>query len=770
MAFNNKHQPKFVLNVAPVKLPDIEVFSGRQPFQSSEHLRELRGTYRDSHIFKRRGDSIVDVPIAGSAKPLGNPEAIRLRADLGIASALVQDAYLRFLLSLRRVVLDFSPLEFLDKENLLASIIGGTAHFPSWIGVYVRYQICLRTFFKEGAGASLILALGVRTANVIDATCDGLIRLGLDLHHRYVQAPAAASDPRLAPWRILAGKVSEAQDNRLLLTDSREQSPSISTDEAYLEPRRENIRLCLRTLFGSDSANVIQRLEARISHVTSGPERLRKAREVIAYLAKQQLELVPGATFRLGDILEQSRTGSVFPATSCETGAVYVFDHGTHTTTWHDKGLCDHGPYDQRTFTPTRPEIAVICQARYRGETEQFVRKLLDGMPSVLDAKGRAPFGQGFQRKYCLDKCQLEFFEAESETPEAYRKAIGRAVQAATDRNAKWNLALIQIEERFHLLRGDDNPYLVSKGSLLLHGIPSQEVEIETMGKPDLALTYILNNVGLACYAKLGGVPWLLQANRGIAHELVIGLGSASLGSGRLSERNRIVGITTVFTGDGNYLLENRTRAVPMDEYPGVLLEALRTSIGQARQSLNWQPRDAVRLVFHAFKPFRMEQIDSVAEVVHDFGDYDLQFAFVHVEENHPYLLFDEAQAGVWDSQSKSRKGQSAPTRGYWLKLNDYESLLVLTGAREVKRPEDGLPTPLLLRLDKASTFRDIRYLTRQVYHFSCHSWRSFFPAPMPITILYSELIAGLLGGLGEMKKWDPQALLGPIGRTRWFL
>jgi len=709
MAFNNKHQPKFVLNVAPVKLPDIEVFSGRQPFQSSEHLRELRGTYRDSHIFKRRGDSIVDVPIAGSAKPLGNPEAIRLRADLGIASALVQDAYLRFLLSLRRVVLDFSPLEFLDKENLLASIIGGTAHFPSWIGVYVRYQICLRTFFKEGAGASLILALGVRTANVIDATCDGLIRLGLDLHHRYVQAPAAASDPRLAPWRILAGKVSEAQDNRLLLTDSREQSPSISTDEAYLEPRRENIRLCLRT-------------------------------------------------------------GSVFPATSCETGAVYVFDHGTHTTTWHDKGLCDHGPYDQRTFTPTRPEIAVICQARYRGETEQFVRKLLDGMPSVLDAKGRAPFGQGFQRKYCLDKCQLEFFEAESETPEAYRKAIGRAVQAATDRNAKWNLALIQIEERFHLLRGDDNPYLVSKGSLLLHGIPSQEVEIETMGKPDLALTYILNNVGLACYAKLGGVPWLLQANRGIAHELVIGLGSASLGSGRLSERNRIVGITTVFTGDGNYLLENRTRAVPMDEYPGVLLEALRTSIGQARQSLNWQPRDAVRLVFHAFKPFRMEQIDSVAEVVHDFGDYDLQFAFVHVEENHPYLLFDEAQAGVWDSQSKSRKGQSAPTRGYWLKLNDYESLLVLTGAREVKRPEDGLPTPLLLRLDKASTFRDIRYLTRQVYHFSCHSWRSFFPAPMPITILYSELIAGLLGGLGEMKKWDPQALLGPIGRTRWFL
>lgn len=61
-------------------------------------------------------------------------------------------------------------------------------------------------------------------------------------------------------------------------------------------------------------------------------------------------------------------------------------------------------------------------------------------------------------------------------------------------------------------------------------------------------------------------------------------------------------------------------------------------------------------------------------------------------------------------------------------------------------------------------------YLTRQAFDFSCHSWRMFTPAPLPITILYSELIARLLAGLRDVPNWDPDTMLGSIGRTRWFL
>jgi hypothetical protein len=154
-----------------------------------------------------------------------------------------------------------------------------------------------------------------------------------------------------------------------------------------------------------------------------------------------------------------------------------------------------------------------------------------------------------------------------------------------------------------------------------------------------------------------------------------------------------------------------------------------------------------------------------------ELGDYDVDYAFIHVVEDHPFMLFDEAQQGVWDYETRTNnKGMFAPTRGLFLRLSRSEVLMSLTGAEEVKRPQDGIPSPLLLRFHQQSTFDDTTYLARQVYTFSCHSWRSFFPAPMPVTILYSELIARMLGLLGTVSRWNPNAMLGRIGETRWFL
>ena len=59
-----------------------------------------------------------------------------------------------------------------------------------------------------------------------------------------------------------------------------------------------------------------------------------------------------------------------------------------------------------------------------------------------------------------------------------------------------------------------------------------------------------------------------------INDEIVIGLGMAELSGNRFEQRQRFVGITTVFRGDGNYLLSNLSRECSYDDYP----EALRTS------------------------------------------------------------------------------------------------------------------------------------------------------------------------------------------------
>jgi hypothetical protein len=49
----------------------------------------------------------------------------------------------------------------------------------------------------------------------------------------------------------------------------------------------------------------------------------------------------------------------------------------------------------------------------------------------------------------------------------------------------KWDLALVQIEDRFHNLFRDRNPYFVTKAAFLSHQIPSQEFELETVNLRD---------------------------------------------------------------------------------------------------------------------------------------------------------------------------------------------------------------------------------------------------------------------------------------------
>jgi hypothetical protein len=63
---------------------------------------------------------------------------------------------------------------------------------------------------------------------------------------------------------------------------------------------------------------------------------------------------------------------------------------------------------------------------------------------------------------------------------------------------------------------------------------------------------------------------------RAIAHAFFIGIGSAQVGEGRLGNREKVVGFTIVFSGDGDYRIANRRQAVPYQKYGEELLATLR--------------------------------------------------------------------------------------------------------------------------------------------------------------------------------------------------
>jgi hypothetical protein len=199
---------------------------------------------------------------------------------------------------------------------------------------------------------------------------------------------------------------------------------------------------------------------------------------------------------------------------------------------------------------------------------------------------------------------------------------------------------------------------------------------------------------------------------------------------------------------------------VPYDEHETAVGEAVVSAVKKVQAAMAWRPGDPVRLVFHSFKPFRGAHVARIQELLQEFrnGGHEVKCAFVHVVEDHTAMLFDMQQE------------QHIPPRGLSVRLRDHEVLVSVIGPEEVRQGSLGFPKPLLLKVHHDSSFQDLDYLARQVVAFSAHSWRNFTPTTLPVTILYSELIAKLLGRLGNLSRWDPDVLRGDVGRSRWFL
>jgi hypothetical protein len=727
-----------------------------------EDLARLRDTHRGTHAVARRRDQIVCLPRIQEATAVGDAqEDIPLRHNLGLVGALLREALIDHFSALRRPVISHRPITFLAANDLLKDALPAGLSAPSWLMLLPRYELDVRLFSFADQTPFLGLALNSRTRQRVTATCNELTAAGIDLRGLYVGRLCPHDDPRLEPRFELLGRVSAVHADHLQLDDSREGVSSVKAQECCAEPSSHTFTSLLSQVFTDRADQVRETLFQRAAARRVGPAKLQDLRKVIGYLQRREFDVSPGISLKVGALLD----GKSLPKFEDAPRPVYVLDPtGAKTATWADRGIQQYGPYSQQTFSKNRPRIAVVCEASAKGRVEQFLQKFFNGQRHPKRNPG--PFDNGLIGKYRLDGVSPKFFLTSTPTADAYQHAS----QEAISEEDRWDLALVQIEKQFRELEGADNPYLVTKHAFLTHQTPVQEFTLETASLRDGQLAFALNNMALATYSKLGGTPWLLRCDRAIAHELVIGIGSANVGYGRLGNRERVVGFTTVFSGDGDYRIANRSEAVPYDQYGKALLTTLKATVETVAKDMNWQDGDHVRLVFHAFKPFRDVEADAVKSLMDSLGRYDVDFAFVEISEHHPYLLFDEGQEGVYDYEAKKWKGAYAPERGKTLKLSKSEVLLVLTGPRDVKRPEDGLPSPVLLRLHRESTFTDTTYLSRQVYAFANHSWRSFFPGSLPVTVQYSQLIARLLGELSRLPNWNAEVLWGRVGRSRWFL
>lgn len=740
--------------------PEASVVFGWQPFHDRDQLAELRDRLRESHLVKRARNGIECIAYASGGQIVGEKGDARLVARPDVAQSLLQNWLFR---SLARHGVRWSrtgTIEYVSQRpeaNLLNDALVRGVRLPEGVGrrIAADFDVC-RMRGPSGQYRNVI-AIDVRTRITIDCTIAVLVETGMDPRGLYA---IHLVETQRGPSRRLAGRILSVRDDMLVLDPQDSEVLYVPLHAAWLEPRPENLARVIAAIAGPLAGEIQERLHGLVAERLGGRARLDLVDRWVTALRGFPNDVGQGVLVRL-DTAVMRADGGRFPSYDLYEQPRLVFDVGlTKTSVSNQKGLDQFGPYNFERFPNERPNIALVCEETRQGDVERFVKKLLDGVPDSQWA------GRGLIRRYHLKHPGIRTFPAKSSSAKHYKEAVAAAIEDSTARNERWNLAFIQTQEASHDLHGDDNPYLVTKALFLAHQVPTQAFEWESV-RPGVGIDATINNIGLATYAKLDGVPWLLPVHQTVAHELVIGIGSFETSGSRFGSRKKYIGVSTVFSASGRYFLESRTPATVESEYIPALVAALKRAIDESRRREGWTKDDMVRLVFHVFKDLNKAEIEAVRKLMAQLELPHAQFAFLHLVKDHPYMLFDPSSDGVGPRRPK---GVAAAPKGLCVEIGEHEALVCLKGAGELRRWSDGTPKPMLIKVHRESTFKNLSYLARQVFDFTFLSWRTLFASSLPITVLYSNLVAENLIRLQDVSGWSPETMLGPVGRGRWFL
>ncbi|MBW8201171.1 argonaute/piwi family protein [Flagellimonas abyssi] len=741
---------------------------------SDERLHELRQDYNSSYSFFRDGESIVISNKDDQENQLtGSVGKRSVFMDPRVTSSLVKHIFFRTFKDRFKgfIPVDFYPFRFYSRQekddlilNFLPENLKHKIAFKKLIEVQIR-----QTNINNSKGFAFVI--NIRRNWVFNISCLELHKEGFDLSDFEVlhTETLPGLDNVLAPNEDFVGVLKSINGETAIVSTS-EGEQTYSLKELFIRKTKRNIEAYLNFSVGEQKCNqilstVYQERIKKQNPVNQFNEIGKIAKHLFSEKGKPILfQNRDGFCFQV-DINPLDVQNSMNPQTP-----TFIYDHaGTKKNNMNaDMGLSNYGPYDSISFDIKSPRILSICHRSKRGDFTRFLSHLKDG---ISDSKY---FQKGLLKKYELQEVNYFIHEITDYTLQEYLSAISNYDEE------KPHLAVIEIPGTFKTLPDSQNPYFKIKAKLLSLEIPVQFVRSSTISSYS---EYILNPLALQIYAKLGGTPWVLPAQRSVDREIVIGIGHSWLRTKMYkgAESSRVVGITTFMSSDGQYLLGDKVKDVPYESYFEELLKSLKSSINRLSEEYAWQEGDTVRLIFHIFKPIKNIEFDVISNLVKEISQFNIKFAFVTISKSHPSILFDTSQQGEKKYRTDQVIGKYIPIRGSNIFIDDETSLVQMLGARELKTAKHGMSTPIQIKIRKPQgnhddshlkdlMFYDLNYITQQIYSFTYLSWRSFLPREEPATMLYSNLISRLLGKMRNIPEWDADNLNYTLKRKKWFL
>lgn len=755
---------RHLLNCFTVTFSVESISVAQLPWSDEMNMRELRQRVGDEWFVLRRGAKILGIPLVleptiefgpiSTTLPLSQYDGLDfMRARLDAALPSLLPAY-----QPERV----RPFRFLAQKDEFVSSFAATQRLPDLVRhgftIKPRFELEARTVELVEGELQVVVAMSVAMQWEIVASISELADADVDVAGLYV----IHKQPQPGERRLV-GRIKTLDRGAVALDETMDGTESISADVVRLEGSKFSFKRCLSHLLGARYREFEAQRDIWEAKFTSG----RSFDEVLRKFSRTARRVTLGPSLF-------ATIGAVLPVQNTEESTVfrqlpsveYCFDAAkTKRKTIPWSGLTEYGPYDSDTFEKRTPRILVVVPRSEQNKAEQVFGTFLDGVPN-------GQYQLGFARLFNLRQVKFDTCPIPDQRlgPTQYASAYRSTIEAHLSSGVNYDAALVVVPDVSRQMADAHNPYLHAKALLLTNGIPSQEIRVATLHQQETALQYTLRNIAVSLYAKMDGAPWTVSQPRTYNDEIVIGMGMAEVAGSRVERRQRHMGITTVFLGDGNFLLSNISKECSYDEYPDVLKSSTKSILAEVKRRNGWEPGDRVRIVFHSSKPLKNVEIDElIAECVTDVaGEQTIEFASLQVSQDHPFKVVDLGQLGK--KYGRTVKGVFVPSRGFVMQLGASTRLLATNGPDQIKRPLSPLPTPLLVHLHKRSSSKSLDALTEQILKFTSMTWRSTSPAAMPVTIYYSELIAELLARFRTIPDWSPALLNTRLRASKWFL
>lgn len=321
------------------------------------------------------------------------------------------------------------------------------------------------------------------------------------------------------------------------------------------------------------------------------------------------------------------------------------------------------------------------------------------------------------------------------------------------------DLVIIVVDKSHELLLPNISPYYFCKTKFIEKNINTQEVQIQQIkkflaDKKNGTANYTHHNFALNIYAKLGGMAWTIKPNEP-KNELVIGIGATTDKKGQ-----PILGLASVFRGDGKYLFGEVSSITDMENYPTSLEKILTKSIQTAIDDEILDIDKPFHLMFHVFKEVgKNNEIKALIRTVKKFSKYQFKYTFVHIGSGHNYRFFTYSESNqVLNFDLKGNFGQNK--RGTFIKINEKMGFLGLQPLNSVFHK---------ISIDKRSTYFNLNYVAKQVYQFAELSHTSYNKQGTPVTIKYPQLMAKFAEKFNEVNGFYLTEISMP-DNSLWFI